>query len=103
MEINESRRAYLERELENCERAWKAGNFPALIDALMYCSELNRPLPSWVTSATFKILLTHFEGGRKPRSGRAVDPYLRFKQNHIHYSRYDAVDELRKRKDELAP
>jgi hypothetical protein len=78
--------AALNRRLETCKRAWRAGNHLALLDALDDCRSFGVPPPAWLVRALIPIV--------KDRASRR-------RQDAVHYIRWDAVTELRERRKEL--
>lgn len=95
--------AFVDRRLAACERAWAAGNYPALMDAVGLCTNYGRPLPAWVARATLDALAERYEGVVGEKRGRLANPKAEYRQNYIHYCRWDAVNELRDRQAELEP
>ena len=91
-----------EGKLAMCERAWQAGNFPVLIDAIILCARYGRPPPQWATIANLEVLIERYEGITRKKRGRIGSvPKNEYRQRQIHYERWDAVRELRDRKAEL--
>jgi hypothetical protein len=82
------RECSVSRELRSLERAWLAGSIPALADAVALCGQHARPLPDWATDGVQRAL-----AGVPGNNAGKLD---------VHYSRWDAVGELRDRKEELS-
>jgi hypothetical protein len=64
---------FFEEELSRHEASWQEGkgNFLALPEALLLCTENNRPLPPWLRDAVLEQLIAVFRGGRgKGKRGR---------------------------------
>jgi hypothetical protein len=93
------RAAFYDRLLRECERAWQAGNLPALVDALENCAKANRGPPPWLVAAVATLVSRQMlvRSGR----GRFNSRQARFDENMKHYIRWDMVRELRKRGHEL--
>jgi hypothetical protein len=96
----EWRQEIVERELRRMERAWGQGVTRALSDAVRFCHRSSVPPPVWVVQGIQAALAQY--GGQHRRWGRLATPEERERQNRIHHERWDAVTELRERKDELA-
>lgn len=84
--MNDKQRV-LNRHLDACQRAWRAGNRLALLDALYDCHEFSAAPPAWLVRAFVDLV-------------RAMPTAA----NHdkIHFLRWNVVTELRDRKEELA-
>jgi hypothetical protein len=74
------------------ERSWADGSLAALADAVQLCRQRKLPLPDWVADGVLQML---------------AEPRLCAKlmaaehRNNMHYTRWDAVRELRDRRGEL--
>lgn len=88
-------------DLAHYERAWRAGSIPALVDAIILCHEEQTPIPLWLAQATIALIGMLFEGKSLQRRGRNGKATARYKNAQIHYARWDAVCELKDRRDEL--
>lgn len=96
------REELFQRDLAACERAWLAGNFPALFEAVVLCGEHKRPLPLWASRAVLRILADQFNHGAPGSGGgRHTVPRTEHVENYKHFMRWDAVRELRDRRHEL--
>jgi hypothetical protein len=79
-------------QLAACEKAWRAGLLLAVTKGLEICRLYRQPPPGWIVGAVAKVVkerMTKFERRR-------------YRQDLIHYERFDAVRELRERRHELA-
>ena len=94
--------AFLEQKIATCERAWHAGSFPALMDVIALCKRYSRPLPQWAADGALKALAERYEGAGGEKRGCLASLKNEHRQRYIHYSRWDAVRELRDRRRELA-
>ncbi len=92
----------LAEDLATCERAWYSGSLLALADAVILCSKAEQSLPDWTVRAVVKILAARFSGKDHKRRGRLARLDKAHRQDMIHYTRWDAVTELRDRQPELA-
>jgi hypothetical protein len=88
---------FIERELQALARSYVDGNASAVVSAVKWCDRYKHPLPSWASNAIVQLL----SGGRKTGVGRLANSDEADRQNRIHYSRWDAVKELRERRGEL--
>jgi hypothetical protein len=90
---DEEKRLYRER-MEECERAARAGNLPAIVDAIEYCVELDMPPPAWIidyiTTLVARQMLVPIAGQR----GNVNSRQARWTENQKHYLRWDMVKEL---------
>jgi hypothetical protein len=86
----------LERELEVCRRAAKAGVFQALIDAVLLCGHAQAPMPEWLGGAvvgTLTAIQPHAKlAGRRTKGANALTTH---EQNLDHYRRWDLVKQCR--------
>lgn len=80
-----------DRKLNHLERAYADGNHTALKAAVKICGNANRPLPEWVRDG----VLIALGGNKRSKRGRP-------RNDHVDYTRWDLVRELRDRRDELA-
>ena len=78
--------------MKSCEAAWRHGVTAAAVQALEYCRDCARPPPDWLVLAVQTIARTNETPAQAKR--READA--------IHFARYDAVQELRARRDEFA-
>jgi hypothetical protein len=87
-----TREQIYEGHLRGFERSWADGSLAALADAVQLCRQRKLPLPDWVADGVLRII---------------AEPKLRAKlvaaerRNNMHYTRWDAVRELRDRRVEL--
>ncbi len=89
--------------LADCKRAWEAGNFPALMDAVIICFEYKHPLPLWATRAVIDMLAEHFHNAPSKGRGCTANAKSAFLQNWKHFARWTTVDvELTERRREFA-
>lgn len=86
-----SSRPFYVRELECLERAYADGSNSALAAAVKLCGVSRQPLPKWVSNGVLLALKEKNTGKR----GRPTN-------DQTHYIRWDAVRELRDRREELA-
>ena len=84
-----------ERELYVREKAFKAGVVAALYDAILICLETDLPSPKWVQIGTARLMEEVFSGGLERKKGRTGNPFARYRNDIIHYARWDAVTEAR--------
>lgn len=96
--FSNERQSFIERELRFLEKAWQDGRRDALNRAVVFCHQHNLSLPQWAVYAILDLL----SGGGAIGIGRLSNPHERDRQNSIHYTRWDAVNELRERRRELA-
>jgi hypothetical protein len=80
--------------LERLQRTFESGHrVPALMEALLVCREEGET-PDWVLRASYAVLSELFR--RPPRARRrAGNPYARWRQDMVHFARYDAVATIR--------
>ena len=93
------RKEFYERLMHTCERAWRAGNLPAIVDAVEYCAKANGPPPPWLVTAIATLVSRQMlvrTGRGRFNSRQAV-----FDENQKHHARWDMVRELRDRRFEL--
>jgi len=76
------------RRMRDHEAAWRRGDARALSDVVGICGSYRRPLPQWARDGV-RAFVEHHRS--KPS-----------KRDRIHYTRWDAVQEIRDRKDELS-
>ena len=96
--IDFRKRVYWNRMIQ-CERATRAGNLAAFVDAIQHCIELNMPPEPWMVhaAATLVTQLMLVRTGRgKFNSRQAV-----FNENQKHFMRWSMVRELLDRGPEL--
>ena len=89
----------VKRELESCRRAYKAGVKPALAEALLCCREYRHPPEEWMVDAMLEILKPEFMERMTTGRGRKGNPISRYRQDHIHYLRWDMVCEVREEQE----
>jgi hypothetical protein len=87
------------RRLRVCENAWRAGNLPAVVDAISICEEFKCPPPPWLVGAVAALAARQMLVKSGP--GRFNSPQAVFDKNQKHYIRWDAVKELLDRGHEL--
>jgi hypothetical protein len=75
------------------KRSWDDGSLAALADAVQLCRQWEIPLPDWVADGVQRMLA-------EPKLCAKLMATER--RNNIHYTRWDAVRELRDRRGELA-
>jgi hypothetical protein len=80
-----------ERRMAACESAWRAGNLLAVLDAVASSAQLRQPPPAWLIEAVSALVDLRMT----PHERR------RHEQDLIHYTRWDAVKELRARRRDL--
>jgi hypothetical protein len=80
----------VERELGNLRTAYLAGVELALLDVLDLCRKERVAIPAWASEAIEKRLEQSFLIPGIGR-GRARNPVSRYRQDLLHYMRYDAV------------
>jgi hypothetical protein len=90
--LNEARMRCFREHMEECERATRAGNLPAIVDAVEYCVEFNLPPPRWVVDAVVTTVLRLMVVRRG--DGRFNSRLARWNDNQKHFARWDAVQEL---------
>ena len=78
--------------MKSCEAAWRAGVTAAAVRALGYCRDYGHPPRDWLVAAIAKIARAKETPGEAKRRERDA----------VHYTRWDAVVELRDRRDEFA-
>src|SRR6516165_4451368 len=86
--IEHERERHVTRNLQRCERAWKAGVTDAVADAMSLCNSFGVAPPKWLCHAVRQVL----QRDELYKSRRRRDM--------IDFARYDAVCELRERKGE---
>ena len=95
----DEREEFYVRLLRACERAWHAGNLPAVVDATVHCAEANMPPPPWLITAIATLVSRQMlvrTGRGRFNSRQAV-----WDENQKHLTRWDMVRELRDRRFEL--
>ena len=93
--MEKERKQYIDREMLELERVWRAGVQEALSDAVALCVAFGQPPPPWVSKGVLSLVAGHDE---KKRPGRLGNVKAARRQDIIHYTRYDAVRECRDRK-----
>ena len=91
------RERFIQRELDNLERV---GSDEALLAAIQWCAEYQRPLPTWAVKGVQRAL-TDLGIKAVARKGRHARRETAARESRIHYTRWDAVHELRDRRHEL--
>jgi hypothetical protein len=91
---------FLARELGSAQRAWKQGNERGLRQALLLCERFHRPLPRWATAGLLSLL--DGEKAVKNWTGRHARAATASAEDMKHFTRWDAVREMRDRQPELA-
>jgi hypothetical protein len=96
------RARFIERTLARHESAWRAKSPAALVDAIAFCARVKCPPPEWLVTA-FRAVVPHWAKRAKIRRGPGAYNTLqeRFDQDMIDYTRWDALTELRERRQEL--
>lgn len=84
----------VDRKLDDLEKAWRDGNLAALSAAMRCCRKHERTPPDWLVEGVEEVCT----GGL----GRLAARKEADRQNQIHYMRWEAINELRARKDDLA-
>jgi hypothetical protein len=74
------------------KRAWDDGSLAALADAVQLCRQWKIPQPDWVADGVLQMLAEPKLCAKLVAAGR---------RNNMHYTRWDAVRELRDRRGEL--
>ncbi len=92
-----------ERELKVREKAFEAGIVAALYDAILICLEADLPSPKWVQIGTARLMKEMFSGGLERKKGRTGNPFARYRNDMIHYARWDAVMDARVLRAALSP
>lgn len=73
----------------------------AVAAALDYCEKYSLAVPSWVLSASSKVLQELLLQSRPAKRGRASPPVARYRRDLIDYERWDAVKEARQKQPEV--
>lgn len=90
------------RRLDQCRRAFVAGSFLALYEALDYCLSSNLRVEKWIVQGAMLAIELMSPFNQRKKRGRASHPVARNRQDLIHLSRYYAVLEVRERQEFLA-
>jgi hypothetical protein len=69
--------------LEVMETAWKAGSYPALIDAVVFCRTSLRPLPHWAAAGVLESLWQFMHTNRGKR-GRKATLWAKYREDQTH-------------------
>jgi hypothetical protein len=85
-------RFYRER-MRECERAVRAGNLPAAVDAMMWCGKSEMPPPLWLEHF-FAQLVERYMSVPQGR-GRYNTRWAKWTENKKHFARWEADTELR--------
>ena len=99
---DELRARRLSRLLDRCERGWRAGSLPALAEVVIICEGSSLPLPGWATRGVLDTISEQFAGSADRRRGRTARRCEAYRQDMVHYTRWDAVKELRDRREDLS-
>jgi hypothetical protein len=91
-------RIYRER-MQTYEQAVRAGNLPALVDAVEDCVQLNMPPPPWMIDAVATVVVRQMLV--RTGDGRFNSRQARWEENQKHLARWDMVRELLERGREL--
>jgi hypothetical protein len=87
--------AWLQGALRVCEEAAeKYGYAPAVMDALKLCIDFRRPLPDWLATQIWGSMAHLFN---KPKNRKKFDLMTAHRGKHL--TRWDAVTELRERRE----
>lgn len=100
-ELERARAAFVTDQLRACENAWREGSLPALAKAIQLCHRYERPLPAWAVHGALAAVSAQFDASTAGRRGRLANRKVAHQQDMIHYARWDAVKELRDRREEL--
>ena len=94
--LAEAERRWAERRfaehMSRCEAAWRTGVTAAFVDAVTWCRVFQKPPPAWVDEAAHQVVT------QRQTKAEAKRRY----ELAIHFVRWDAVTELRKRRRELS-
>jgi hypothetical protein len=90
------------REFASYERAVRAGNIGALLSALVDCIRKDLPPPRWLLVQAYSRLIDATTKRPTRKRGRTANPFAQFRQDMIHYARWDVVQEVRDKQVELA-
>ena len=82
------------------KKAYDAGVLAALYDAISICMLEQIPAPSWVLAAMLDILEKAVAGKLSNRRGRTGNPLAKYRADLVHYTRWDAVTEVREKQGE---
>lgn len=82
--------AFFRDELDRLERAFAAGHFPALVEALLLCAANGLPTPAWVGEHGASALMSAFNGEalRGTRTGRAGGLSAQAENCQLHFTRW---------------
>jgi hypothetical protein len=99
--VAEALERFIQRELSSLRRAHFCGNFFAIVEAIEFCAKYGKPLPTWLSEAVLAELKNNYFNAGKGSLGRLSRSLASDRQAYIHYWRWSAVEELRRRKEEL--
>jgi hypothetical protein len=80
---------------EACQLSYETGNYGALMDALVLCSEKKIPLPEWLALALIDLVKSAAKGFPSMRRGNLFRWEARIKHDLIDMKRSETVMELR--------
>jgi hypothetical protein len=86
----ERQRAFY-RQINRLERRWRAGDLVAPSEAAQLCRHYQQPPPKWLVDAVTRLINERMSDAEK-RDRHAFA---------IHFTRWEAVKELRERRDQL--
>ena len=89
-------------ELDGCRRSFEAGNPSAVLAAINWCRKHDVIQPPWLVDATNELLVDAIRNAKSGKPGRANNPLSRLRQDLIHFSRHDAVQEVREQQKLIA-
>jgi hypothetical protein len=87
---HEHQRAFTQR-LDQFKRNWQAGDLVAAAEAVRLCRMYRQPIPRWLEDAFADLVVRHIPDAEK-RDRRTLN---------IHRKRWEAVQELRERQQQL--
>jgi hypothetical protein len=90
------------REFASYERAVRAGNIGALLSALVDCIRKDLPPPRWLLVQAYSRLIDATTNKPTGKRGRTANPFAQFRQDMIHFARWDVVQEVRDKQVEVA-
>ncbi len=94
------RKEFIRRELDACERGYRAGNLVSVVTALDWRHRWNEPLPKWLIAALDSTYPKLLRSDRPDQRGRTANSLARYKADMRHYARWDAVVYIRERQQE---
>ena len=92
----------LQDSLDRCERGWKSGSLPAVMDAIRYCERYGVPPPSWLVQAVTTVVMQQLRTPIPGAIGWVNTAEKALRNDLIHFQRWQAVVDLRREDESLS-